>query len=245
MDRRKRRRRKRKVLPRILLALALLAAVLFLLDRKYFVVHDVEVTGVPEEERAYVIRTSGIGMGTSLRTLDEEGLAQSLLRSGRYVLSGVRRELPDRVVLEVTLRTPAMVTEYGGHSVILDRDMVVISVGSDETEGLLRLTNTGAQTVSAGRTLGVTPARAEAASAIYAGLETNGCIGRILEADLGDPTALSLYTDRGLMVELGGSESMEKKIAWMIYAIRDLDQRGEYGGRLDVSTGKQADYMPE
>ena len=55
-------------------------------------------------------------------------------------------------------------------------------------------------------------------------------------------TILRIITRRGIEVRLGNSENMPDKIAWMKSAVADLENRGQNGGVLDVSSGTKADY---
>ena len=48
-----------------------------------------------------------------------------------------------------------------------------------------------------------------------------------------------------MTVLLGNTENMPDKIAWMAAALSDLEARGERGGKLDVYSGRKADYIPE
>jgi len=47
-----------------------------------------------------------------------------------------------------------------------------------------------------------------------------------------------------MTVLLGDAENMERKVAWMLGALRDLEARGETLGRLDVASGSKADFLP-
>ena len=61
---------------------------------------------------------------------------------------------------------------------------------------------------------------------------------------MSDTADLRIVTRTGMTVRLGNFDNMDNKIAWMAGALADLENRGETGGQLDVSSGTKADYMP-
>ena len=67
----------------------------------------------------------------------------------------------------------------------------------------------------------------------------------VSEMNVSNSQELYLYTRTGIQVVLGDGEEMDKKLQWMKSAVADLESRGETRGRLDVSSGNKADFMPQ
>jgi len=78
--------------------------------------------------------------------------------------------------------------------------------------------------------------------AVVQAIVRSGAAGLVSELNLADGQNLWIITRRGIEVRLGDRRSIDDKIAWMKSAVVDLENRGQYGGVLDVSSGTKADY---
>ena len=93
-----------------------------------------------------------------------------------------------------------------------------------------------------GQVVSAPEAQLRAMTETLAALYDNAATQYVSELNVSDPNAIYLYTRTGMRVDLGNSEGMGDKVIWMTGALRDLESRGETGGRLDVSSGDKADY---
>ena len=75
-------------------------------------------------------------------------------------------------------------------------------------------------------------------------LHEKNATGYVSELNVDYPSDIQIVTRTGMTVLLGDAKNMERKIIWMTGTLQDLERRGETLGRLDVSSGTKADYLP-
>ena len=114
---------------RLLIAVAaavLVTAAVFALLGRVFVVRNVAVAGVSDDLRDEVIRASGLEMGGSIRSVDEDSLRRSLESTGRFALDGVEVRYPNTVTLIARERTRDAMVLSGARLLVMDADGYVI-----------------------------------------------------------------------------------------------------------------------
>lgn len=236
----------RKGIITILMMLAALVLLALFLDNMVFVVKDVEISGSTGMSNDEVIRAAGVDMGGRMRSVDEAQLARNIEKTGILKCDGITKKLPDTLVLEVSMREGRYVSDFGGSIALMDRDCVVISVSRELPEGdNLYVTGLSPRDAVPGRTIGADYDRVEALRAIINAVDACGVSGYISEINVEETDALYLYSRTGIRVALGDSSNMQNKLIWMKYALIDLEARGETSGRLDVTSGTQADYSAD
>lgn len=229
----------------VILAVAALAVFLFL-DFNVLVVKNVVVETDAQADEQTIIRSSGIRMGGKMRKLDTERLRREIERSGEWKCVSIEKDWPSTVVMTVVKRECAAFTEVNGNIALLDREGNVISVGQSVPEGMfLYVTGLSPRDAIPGMQLGSETVRLQAMTAVYDALAAQNAMEYVSELNVENRNSLYLYSRTGVLVSLGDSENMEAKIVWMKYALADLESRGETAGRLDVSSGTQADYRTD
>lgn len=227
-----------------LLALAMIA-LWITLTNYVFLVRNVEVVGADNYTQDAVVRSSGIRLGSRLKSLDTEVIQSSVDATGVLAYVGIQKRYPVTVRLIVRERSQDAVILQAGKLLVLDSDGYVVSVNDSLPElSLPYVTGLKPSTYRLGKQLDATPSRLTALKNVVEALKNKGAMGYVSELDLEYPANIQIITRTGMTVLLGNSENMENKIAWMAGTLRDLESRGETLGRLDVSSGTKADYLP-
>ena len=229
-----------------MLALPVALLALWLTLTNYvFVVRNVEVIGagsVPAEE---VVRACGIRLGSKLKSLDPAVIEANVDATGTLAYVDVQRRYPVTVRLTVRERSHDALTLQAGKVLILDSDGYVVSADNTAPEqSVPYVTGLKSNTYRIGKQLDATPARLEAMKAVLEALKEKGATAYVSELNVEYPSDIQILTRTGMTVLLGDAENMVKKVVWMAGALRDLESRGETLGRLDVSSGSKADYLP-
>jgi cell division protein FtsQ len=142
-------RRKRRTWRAVLIALAVLgtagATAWVLLGSRLFVVRSVAVTGthlVPESE---VLAVADIQLGTPLIRVNTAQVAARVETIRQVQSAQVTRSWPDRVVITVKERTPALaIAAPGGGFDLVDADGVLVQWAARRPPGLPRYISTTA-----------------------------------------------------------------------------------------------------
>ena len=233
---------------RLLIAVAaavLVTAAVFALLGRVFVVRNVAVAGVSDDLRDEVIRASGLEMGGSIRSVDEDSLRRSLESTGRFALDGVEVRYPNTVTLMVRERTRDAMVLSGARLLVMDADGYVIeAVDTVPEDAGVYITGLEGGAYRIGGRISAPEEKLAAMKAVLEAIRSQGASGYVSELNLSDVFNLTLTTRSGIRVLLGDANDMGGKILWMCSAVDDLQSRGQAGGTLDVSSGSKADYRP-
>ena len=244
-QRRKVKKKPPKLSPWLLATPILLLIIWVVLSNHVFVVRNVEVVGAESMETDAVIRASGIRLGAKLKSLDDVAIKSSVESTGLLAFVEAQRRYPFTVRLILRERSHDAVTLQAGKLLVLDSDGFVVSAGESMPEQSLPLvTGLRATTYRLGKQLDASPSRLDAMKAVLEALHEKNATGYVSELDLDYPSDIRIVTRTGMTVLLGDQKDMEKKIIWMTGTLQDLERRGETLGRLDVSSGTKADYLP-
>lgn len=244
-QRRKLRQRRRRLSPGLLLVPLALLILWVILSNHVFVVRNVEVVGAESMDTDAVIRASGIRLGSRLNALDDMVIKSSVDATGRLAFVEAQRRYPFTVRLIVRERSHDAVILQAGKLLVLDSDGYVVSASDTMPEQSLPLvTGLRATTYRLGKQLDASPSRLNAMKAVLEALRDKNAVAYVSELNVDYPSDIQIITRTGMVVLLGDHKDMEKKIVWMTGTLQDLERRGEILGRLDVSSGTKADYLP-
>ena len=236
-------RKKRKILVLTELALALALGVYLFLINAVFVARDVRVEGNAAIDADAIIRAAQLPLGKPMRFVSEEKTREALESGGLVELVSLEKRFPDEIVLNVRERSRDAVTAYAGVVLTLERDGTAIErLDAVPESDAVYVTGLSISAYRLGQVVSAPEAQLRAMTETLAALYDNAATQYVSELNVSDPNAIYLYTRTGMRVDLGNSEGMGDKVIWMTGALRDLESRGETGGRLDVSSGDKADY---
>lgn len=230
---------------RLLAAALIWAAAWFGLTHYAFIIRNVEVTGAQSMSNDAVLRASGIRLGTRLSALDDAAVRANVDATGSLAFVSLEKRYPVTVRLNVRERSRDAMILHAGKMLILDSDGCVVSAGeSAPADTVPYVTGLNPTSYRLGAQLDVAPGKLTAMRSVLEALKARDAMAYASELDLENPADLTIITRTGMTVALGDADNMENKIAWMAGALRDLESRGETLGRLDVSSGTKADYLP-
>jgi len=240
-------RRKKKQSPwPLIVAIAVLGIALWLLlARVVFVVRDVRVEGAGEIPTSDVLRLSGIRLGSSMGRVDAWQVCLAVESDGRLAFVDLEKRYPNQILLTVRPRSHDAVMLQGGKVLVLDSAGYVAQVLDQLPENLPYISGLRASYYLLGRQLDTADGRCGAMEAVLEALKARGATQYASEISVEDIEDLRIITRTGVTVLLGNTENMTDKIVWMAAALSDLEARGERGGKLDVYSGRKADYIPE
>ena len=243
MHRKKRnRRRSRKwIAPVILLALVIVCGLLL---RFVFVVRDVEVSGYSGVvSKDSVVRAARLGFGSSILKVNRAEIEDRINATGNIKFVDMSIRYPDTVCLEVEARSREAMMLHMGKIRILDAEACVMKVLSEVPDmDLIYVSGMNALNCEMGMQVQADEERVQGYCAVVQALNRHNADIYVSELKLDDPANMQIITRTGITVDLGDAQRMVDKIAWMKSTVADLEQRGEKGGVLDVSSGSKADY---
>lgn len=233
---------RRRLIPVIMLLAALVLLALFL-DNSVFIIKDVRISGDSGMTDTDVVRLAEVDLGGHMRSVDAAMIARNVEKTGALKCVKVETDLPSAIVITVERRHGRIVTDYGGSIVLTDGEGYVMSASRELPEGEhLYVTGLSPRDATPGRRIGADAARIDAMCAVASAIDKTGCAEFVSELNVEDPDSLYLYSRTGIQVMLGDADRLDSKLIWMKYALMDLESRGETSGKLDVTSGTQADY---
>lgn len=237
--------RKKKRAAGVVLFLLMTAVIAFLLFKTVFVVRSVNVTGDYELDRDTIIRASGIEFGGALIDVDAYSVEKSINALGRVKFESMKRSFPGAIELQVSARKGVAMALHMGKILVLDGQGFVVEERDEVPDSdLVYISDMGIVSHETGRVVEGDIKRIEAYRQIMDALARHNAAGTVSEISLSSLEDIRMITRSGTTVYIGNCDKIGDKIAWMKAVSTDLDLRGESGGRLDVSSAFQADYLP-
>ena len=241
----KKRRRFRPLFLIPILILLLFAATLF------FRINKITIYGASLFSPDEILKTAGIHYGDNLLWLNEEEIAAHI-NSNRYLTyTGIWRDLPGHLLLYIEENHPHAYVSYMGRTLWLDKDCIVLEddlSGNAVTLDIPQIL--GAEIISAvqgKKVLFKSETQEKTLQEILTGLDDYGLDLKMSVIDLTDSNNLLLYTVENMQIQLGNNENIPGKIrliAGVYNTSAEIEGLSLSGGRLDVSGGKWADFLP-
>ena len=235
--------KKRQLLAAVLLLAVLALGIYLLLINAVFIARDVRVVGNANIDADAIIRAAQLPLGKPMREVSEEQARAALEGDGRVELLSLEKHYPDQLVLNVRERVCDAVVDHAGVVLAVERDGTVIAqYDAVPATDAVYVTGLSVTAFRLGEAFSAPAGQFEAFTRVLNALYDNGATAYVSELNVSDPQALYLYSRTGMRVDLGDSGNMDNKTILMAGVLRDLESRGETGGRLDVSNGEEAYY---
>ena len=235
---RRRRKKGRGALGGLAMVLLALAFLGLFANLFVFRVRSVRISGYSSLTADEVAQRAQILKGSSIFRVREEQVRENVEKQGIVLLDALAVSYPSTVTLFVSERRSAMMILTGATFLVLDKDMWVISAGTDLPDpSLVRVSGIDVFGYEAGSALRAGETRMREAAQIYALLESEGALELAREIDVSDMNSLRITSRSNVTVLLGDAGQMTDKIRWMKGVLEDMARRGETGGRLDITSG--------
>jgi cell division protein FtsQ len=240
---------KRKYLPALLIVLLTLIAAVLVLRFAVFTVRDIQVTGNRDIPASEIIRISGIRLGDSILTINENAVGQRIASDYRLQFRYMIRDLPQTVVLSIREREECCWLTYCGITYVMDKNRMVLREEENpayrpenlvEVKGLEVRSNTmvGQQIILGNEK------QQEILSSLFLHMKVLGCTGEIKEADMSNTDSILLETRDGYTVSLGDIEDLHAKLRSMLLVREKLRDLQMTGGTINVSIPEIPIYNP-
>lgn len=230
----------------VLFALLALLALAAVLGMNVFQVHDVDVVGNTTISREDIVQLSGIQMGESIFKINGGSVRAALQSNGMIEVNSIDRLYPDKIVLNITQRTPHGAIEYMGQYVIVDDQGIML----DRTDKLPAghyplIVGVPVKHTEKGKPVQSHDERSmEAMEAVLGALQKHNALITVAKADFTDLMNIRLETPDGMVVELGKPNEMDTKATWLSATIPQLASQGHTKGTLYLTGGKGPVYAP-
>jgi len=216
----------------VVAALAVVAAVIFLMHSVFMTVRSITVEGNVTFTAEEVIALSQLEVGMSTFDIDEERVMEHIARE-RYLRCTLVDVAYDKVVLHVRERVPVCSILQNGRSITLDDRGWVLEITGDmnaQTEGLITVHGLDVQHCALGQAVSLRmPARLTTYTQILIELKALGGLDMITELDLTTMDSITLKTKDNFTIQLGNENRIHEKIRAMLVVHEVVLENGYYG----------------
>ena len=223
----------------VLVAIALFGTV--------FRVHDIHVSGNTTVADEAVIRLSGLKVGQSSMTIDDEEVMRKI-ESNRYLRCTLVDVQWNAVTLHVKERVPAVYINHNGMIVTLDnRGFVLEESLASETgfESLVKVSGMNVRRCALGQQIALQSAnQLEAYTQILVELKAMKGIDLLRELDMSSMDSIYLTTRDDFFVRLGSEDDLHAKLRAFLITREKVLQMGYAKGTIDVTDPGRPTYLP-
>lgn len=227
--------------------IAVVLVVSIVLYSTLFKVRSITVVGNTTVSSEEVIRLSGLKIGQSSMTIDDEKVMRKV-EGNRYLRCTLVDVQWDSVIIHVKERTPAVFAKHNGMVIVMDNRGFVLEESLETqsgSEGLIQVIGLDIRRCTLGQqiTLNAT-SQMETYTQILVEMKAMKGLELLSELDMTSMDSIYLGTRDGFYVRLGSEESIHEKLrAFMITRDRVLEM-GYTGGTIDVTDPGRPTYSP-
>ena len=223
----------------VLVAIALFGTV--------FRVHAIHVSGNTTVTDEAIIRLSGLKVGQSSMTIDDEEVMRKI-ESNRYLRCTLVDVQWNAVTLHVKERVPAVYINHNGMIVTLDnRGFVLEESLASETgyESLVKVSGMNVRRCALGQQIALQSAnQLEAYTQILVELKAMTGIDLLRELDMSSMDSIYLTTRDDFFVRLGSEDDLHAKLRAFLITREKVLQMGYAKGTIDVTDPGRPTYLP-
>ena len=228
-----------------LMAIIVVTAVVFVLDRSMFVVKYIQIEGLSRISPEHARDLSGVMADTKLFDIDFGAVTQNLEKSPYLKVVLLKRKLPDTIRIVLKERVPCASIEVAETYVMLDVDgMLLEAVNGIPDVGPVLRGLTVDNPMPGNIIASSEEIYARRALLIVQALEANAITREISVVELQDLNNVIMRTDYGIVVEFGQAIEIDKKVFWLKDMLPKLKEEGKQGTlNLDTVENK-AKFTP-
>lgn len=249
---RKRKKQAKQTMAMTILVVAALSALVVLTVSQVFVVRDVMVVGNRNLLREEVVTQSGVELGDNMLSITS-GMLRDRLEQNRYIeYVSHGFDYRGRLTIRINERLGmAVVYELGYYYVLDETGMVLECVGSSYPDGVAGPKVNGFlieqnSRITVGEMLPVASGgQLDAMRLAIEAMDETNMLARTALLDVTSTYNMYAMTAEGAMIVLGEPKDLRTKllIAKEVLSLREA--AGDLkGARIDVSSGKNAHYIP-
>ena len=232
---------------KFLLIAAVVVAVAVILYSALFQVRTITVLGNSTITAEEVIRLSGLKIGQSSMTIDDEAVMRKV-EGNRYLRCTLVDVQWDSVIIHVRERVPAAWINHNGMVVLLDnRGFVLEESLTDYTgdAGLVKVVGLDVRRCALGQTISLeTSTQLETYTQILVELKAMKGLDLLSELDMSSMDSIYLATRDGFYVRLGSEDSIHEKLRAFMITREEVIGMGYSTGTIDVTDPGRPTYSP-
>ena len=243
----KNRRQSSGVLAKLLIMLAVAAAVVFGVAI-FFKVNTIEIQGNTVYSAQDVIDASDIAIGDNLLTVNKDTAAGNIMARLPYVESvSIGRSLPDTIVIQVRESQSAFAVDTETNTVWLvsPQGKALERADAEKLEQYPQIIGVVLRSPTAGQSVSsLDQKKLDAAIAVLTELEGTGVLEHVAAINVEKEYDIVLQYEDRYEIKLGGTDELAYKIR---YLCSILDQLSEYqAGTIDLTQAaqKKATFQP-
>jgi cell division protein FtsQ len=240
-----RRKRRGKGILIFLVLLMLVAAVGFL-STEFFQIRSITAYGQKTISADDISTLSGIPIGENIFKLDKS-LAKERIESNPFLkVIDIRRNYPDKVVIEVSERTACAVIPYLGSNIIIDPEGIILGV-VDASDGhdYPTITDIYIKSFVVGQPINCgDDYQLKALQRILEEIDKEQIGGEIAEINMKNPDDIYMTSRAGLVIRIGQAIDIPKKLRWLKSQEFIQLNNSDIKGMLDVTIPNKAIYTP-
>lgn len=244
----KNRQKSSGVAGRLLIMLAVVAAVVFGVAI-FFKVTTIEVQGNSIYAAEDVIAASGVETGDNLLLVNKATTAGNILAALPYVeeVRGIVRSLPDTLVIQIKESEAAfaMQTDVNTTWLVNSRGKALEKVEGELPEGQAQIVGVSVKAPTAGMTVtSADQSRLDAALAVLAELDGTGILEHVASLNVEKDYDITVQYDDRYTIRLGGTDDLAYKIQYLTSILAELSDF--QAGTIDLTdaANKKATFQP-
>jgi len=226
---------------------AVLLVVAALLYSAIFRVRVISVSGADSIHADTIIRLSGLKVGQSSMTIDDEEVARKI-ESNRYLRCTLVDVQWNSVTIHVKERVPAVYINHNGMIVTLDNRGFVLeetlSSGAAD-DRLVKVSGLNVRRCALGQQISLnSQSQLEAYTQILVELKAMKGIDLLRELDMSSMDSIYMTTRDDFYVRLGSEEDIHAKLRAFMITREKVLEMGYQKGTIDVTDPGRPTYMP-
>ena len=212
-----------------------------------FRVHAIHVSGNTTVTEEAVIRLSGLRVGQSSMTIDDEAVMRKI-ESNRYLRCTLVDVQWNSVTIHVKERVPAVYINHNGMIITMDnRGFVLEETLAAETgfEHLVKVTGMDVRRCALGQQISLhSNTQLETYTQILVELKAMKGIDLLRELDMSSMDSIYLTTRDDFYVRLGSEEDIHAKLRAFLITREKVIEMGYAKGTIDVTDPGRPTYLP-
>jgi len=246
LQQKRRKRRKRRLT--FSFCFVILLALLVWLIYAFVRVNEVQVQGNSQFTAEQVFAVSGIQTGQHIFTIDKRQVKTSIESNPYLVFKNIYYIFPDGIRISVSERTAVAGVTDGGKTIVFDEEGIVLEILSGSATNSFSL-----PLIQGVRITGFEPGRAIKTDDAYKqtvveevleALKLNNIAKETQQLDFTDVNSITVTMRSGMILKLGQSVDMNKKIAWALAVMQNVESEQLGVGTIDASTPGNVSYRP-
>ena len=206
----------------ILIAVFVVYALYYFSQSSFFALQKIEVRGQQHLTPGEVTGQSGLSDGVNIFQVNLDQARERLLTDPWIAGAVLRRQLPNKVEIDIEERQPSALLIAGQDWLVLDRNGVCIdNLTSTRLYSLPIITGLTPDTTEPGKQVSANPALPVVLAALDLSVEDF-----FSEVDVANPESLIAYTRDGIPIYLGDSQNLHSKLLTAQSLMANLDDPG-------------------